>query len=124
MSVKESSSQSSVCDSKPKGYRGMVLQALLLMSIWLILSGHYDVIHISYGVACTAFVVWFNSRMRCISLAGEEACGETRIRLVELALYMPWLAWQIFLAASHVAKAVLHPKMPIDPTLIDRKSVV
>jgi multicomponent Na+:H+ antiporter subunit E len=88
------------------------------MAIWLILSGHYDVIHISYGIGCTVFVVWFNSRMRNICLAGHEACGETRIRLGALVLYIPWLVWQILLAAAHVAKAVLHPKMPINPSLI------
>lgn len=107
-----------ICEKPPQGSRGLVFQAIILMAIWLILSGHYDFIHIGYGVGCVAFVVWFNSRMRCIALAGEEACGETKIRLFALALYLPWLVWQILLAAAHVAKVVLKPQMPINPALI------
>jgi multicomponent Na+:H+ antiporter subunit E len=118
MSAKETSGYVKICDAAPKGKRGMILQGILLMAIWLILSGHYDLIHISYGLGCTVFVVWFNARMRCLSLAGEDACGESKIRLGALALYLPWLLWEILLAAAHVAKVVLHPKMPIDPSLI------
>lgn len=117
-STDNSSGYATICETRPRGYRGLILQGILLMGIWLILSGHYDFIHIFYGVACTIFVVWFNARMRGIGLAGEEACGQSRIRLGALALYLPWLLWQIFLSAVHVAKVVLHPKMPIDPSLI------
>jgi multicomponent Na+:H+ antiporter subunit E len=118
MPARESSDYAKICEIAPKGYRGLILQAVLLMAIWLILSGHYDALHIGYGVVCTALVVWFNARMRHIAMPGEEACGASRIRLGALILYVPWLLWQILIAAWHVAKVVLHPKMPIDPSLV------
>lgn len=117
MSVNEASG-AKICKKPPRGSRGLVLQAILLMGIWLILSGHYDFIHIAYGVCCVAFVVWFNARLRHIALPGGEACGESRIRIGALLLYIPWLIWQIYLSAVHVAKVVLSPRMPIDPSLI------
>ena len=33
--------------------------------------------------------------------------------------YLPWLFYQIVLANLHVAKMVLHPKMPIAPRIIE-----
>jgi multicomponent Na+:H+ antiporter subunit E len=36
--------------------------------------------------------------------------------------YLPWLFYQIVMANLHVAKMVLHPKMPIEPRVIDFKT--
>lgn len=33
--------------------------------------------------------------------------------------YLPWLFWEIVLASIYVAKVVLHPRMPIEPRIIE-----
>ena len=34
-------------------------------------------------------------------------------------LYAPWLLWEIALANLHVAYLVLHPRLPVDPILVE-----
>jgi multicomponent Na+:H+ antiporter subunit E len=36
--------------------------------------------------------------------------------------YLPWLFYQIILSNLHVARMVLHPRMPIDPGIIEFKT--
>jgi multicomponent Na+:H+ antiporter subunit E len=36
--------------------------------------------------------------------------------------YLPWLFYQILLANLHVARMVLHPRMPINPGIVEFKT--
>lgn len=99
-------------------YRGIVFQAILLMAVWLILSGHYDFLHILYGVISVALVVWINYRLHPLPLANCEACGTTHIIIPRLIIYLFWLQWQIIKSGVYVAYVVLDPRMPIQPTLV------
>ena len=99
-------------------YRGIILQSVLLMAVWLILSGHYDALHIFYGVISVAFVVWLNFRMHNLPLAPGEMPGSFRINIPRLIVYLFWLQWQIIQSAVYVAYVVLHPRMPIKPMLV------
>ena len=38
---------------------------------------------------------------------------------VRLLLYIPWLSYQIIASNLHVVYLVLHPRMPIDPSLVE-----
>ena len=38
--------------------------------------------------------------------------------VVRFAAYLPWLAYEIVVANVYVAWLVLHPRLPIDPTLV------
>ena len=38
---------------------------------------------------------------------------------IKFLIYHPWLIYQIFVSNFHVAYLVLHPKMPIEPTLVE-----
>ncbi|RPJ73016.1 MAG: hypothetical protein EHM15_07865 [Desulfobacteraceae bacterium] len=104
-------------DNRWRRHRGKVTQAVLLMAVWLILSGMYDFVHIFYGVLSVAFVVWLNDRLSVLPLAGER-CGERRIILSRLLLYIPWLLWQIALSGIYVAGVVLKPHPRLAPTIV------
>ena len=41
-----------------------------------------------------------------------------RVIWLRLAAYLPWLAWQVVVANLHVARIVLHPRLPIDPCVV------
>ncbi|MFP4212971.1 MAG: Na+/H+ antiporter subunit E [Desulfohalobiaceae bacterium] len=98
--------------------RGLVLQAFLLMLLWLIFSGHYDFLHILYGVLSVGIVLWLNWQMRSLPLAEDQPCGSTRINISRLMLYLVYLLWQIIKSGVYVAYVILHPKMPIRPILV------
>ncbi|MFP4629224.1 MAG: Na+/H+ antiporter subunit E [Desulfohalobiaceae bacterium] len=98
--------------------RGLVLQALLLMLLWLLLSGHYDLLHILYGVLSVGIVLGLNWQMRNLPLAEDQPFGCTKINIPRLLLYLVYLLWQIIKSGVYVAYVILHPRMPINPILV------
>ncbi len=111
--------------------RNIIIQYVLLFAFWLLLSGHYDFIHIFYGVISVSAVVWLNYRLKKYAFFEEEMSRAdanlkgnkpVTIRFFRLFFYIPWLIWQIVIASLQVAVVVLNPKMPIEPAIIKFKS--
>jgi multicomponent Na+:H+ antiporter subunit E len=108
-----------------------VIQFGLLLGLWLLLSGHYDVFHISMGVFSALIVVVLNVRLRKYYFFEEELAEAkarmkdvftVKLRYGRVLFYVPWLIWQIVVASLQVAAVVLNPKMPIDPALLRFKT--
>lgn len=108
-----------------------IIQFVLLLAVWLMLSGHYDFFHIAMGVVSAAGVVALNYQLRKYYFYEEEMAEASakltdvypvRLRLLRLLFYIPWLIWQIVVASLQVAAVVLNPKMPIDPSLLKFKT--
>ncbi len=108
-----------------------LIQFILLMVVWLLLSGHYDIFHISMGVLSCLGVVLLHLKLRKYYVFQEEMEeAEARLkgnfpaglRYSRLLFYIPWLIWQIVVASFQVAAVVLNPKMPIDPGLVKFKT--
>lgn len=108
-------------------FKNLIIQFILLLGFWLLLSGHYDFFHISMGVFSSLLVIFINLRLKRYFFYQEEIDKtEARIKnhfyvginFFRLLYYIPWLLWQIVIASLQVAYAVLSPKMPIDPSLI------
>ncbi len=102
--------------------RSTMIQAFLLMVFWLLLSGYYDLLHISYGVFSVLLVVLINYPLRKRLLSREEYSATLKLSIPMLFYYVPWLLWQIVIASLQVACAVLHPRCPIDPSLLRFKT--
>ena len=102
--------------------RNMAILFVLLLGLWLLMSGHYDVFHVSMGVLSSAVVVLLNAKLNKHYFLLENAAGYAAIRPGRVLLYIPWLIWQIVLASLQVARVVLDPKMPVDPSLVKFKS--
>ncbi len=86
---------------------------LVLYCFWLVLSGHYTVLTVTAGIASVLATVVLAHRMRIIDDEGHP------IRYLPRALtYWPWLIVEIAKAALDVTKIILHPKLPISPTLV------
>ena len=103
-------------------HRGIFLQAVMLMTVWLVLSGHYDVQHVLFGVLSVILVVSLNYRMHRVPLAPGEEPGSHHIIIHRLIIYLFWLLWQIIQSGLYVAYIVLHPQMPVNPMLVRFKS--
>jgi len=84
-----------------------------LAIFWVLLSGFFTPFLLSAGVGCALAVVWFARRMDVVDHEGHP------IQLGPKALlYWPWLLKEIVKSAWDVSKVILHPKLPISPTLV------
>ncbi len=102
-------------NSKP----GMLAMFVLMFVFWVLMSacikpGHYDYIRIAIGIFCAAVVTLISHDLL---LADSETMN--LLKTWRLLLYIPWELWQIVLANFDVAYRVLHPKMPIEPCIIE-----
>ena len=90
-----------------------ILLGLSLFGFWLLLSGHYKPLTISFGVASSLLVVLFAWRM-------DRADGYTFPFKVtwRVPLYLIWLIKEVFRANVNVARIILHPKLPISPIIV------
>ena len=90
-----------------------VIAFCALLAFWLLLSGHFTVFLVLAGIGSSAAVVWVAHRMEVVD---REGVPIDFWRIV--FSYWPWLAWEIVKAAWVVAKIILHPRLPISPTLV------
>lgn len=84
-----------------------------LFVFWLALSGHYNSLLLSFGIASTVLVVWLSGRM---DIVDEE--GVPYQIWFRTLLYLPWLLKEILVANLAVAKIILDPKLPISPSIV------
>ncbi len=86
---------------------------LALYGFWLLLSGYFTAFLMGAGLACALAVVWFARRMDVIDQEGHP------IHLGWRSLYYwPWLTAQVGKSAWEVARIIVHPSLPISPTLV------
>ena len=94
---------------------------LFLFGAYLLWSGlawpwgeHFHPLLLWLGIASTALVVFIAVRMK---VADHEGAPVDFANL-RVALYVPWLAWEIVKANIDVVGRVLHPGLPISPRMI------
>ena len=93
--------------------RHAISVSVLLFGVWLLLSGHYVPLLLSFGVISCLLVVAVSVRMDVTDHEGHP------IHLSIAALkFWPWLVWQIILSNIAVAKSVLFSSHPISPNII------
>jgi len=86
---------------------------LVLYVFWLLLSGFFTPWLMGAGLVCAVLVVAFTRRMQLLDREGHP------LHLVPRAMlrYWPWLLVEICKSAWDVARIVLHPRLPISPTM-------
>ena len=105
-----------------KDFLSVVVTFLIMYVFWLLLSAcigsHHgiDYIRVVGGLICAGIVTAFSHKHRLLFTGKEEKVLTKAYRFV---FYVPWLLWQIILANFDVAYRVLHPKMPINPRIIE-----
>ncbi len=83
-----------------------------LLAFWLALSGHYTPMLVIAGVASAIICLMAAIRMRTADSEGHP----TEFFLGALT-YFPWLIVEIARSGWSVTKVVLHPRLPISPTM-------
>lgn len=83
----------------------------ILAAFWLVLSGHYTVLLLTFGAASVALVVWISQRMEIVD-------EEQPIRLtLSLPRYVAWLGIQILVAAVRVARLIWSRRPALRPSV-------
>lgn len=86
---------------------------IFLYLFWLLLSGFFTAFLLSAGIGSALAVVWFARRMDVVDAEGHP------IHLGPRALlYWVWLLKEIVKSGWDVSKIILHPGLPISPTLV------
>lgn len=87
---------------------------LVLFAFWLLLSGMYTAFLTAAGAVCAAAAIWLGHRMEVIDREGHPIHMSLRIALT----YWPWLLKEIVKSAWAVSRAILSPRLAIQPTLV------
>ena len=92
----------------------------VMMATWVLLSGKFDMFHLSMGVFSCLTVSFFSSDL-LIKATSFKGMGGLWLRF---ALYVPWLIKEIVLANIHLLKLVFHPQLQdkINPQIIEFRS--
>lgn len=103
-----------------KKFVPFLLTFFIMLLVWILLSGRFDLFHLCLGIISSALVAYFS---------GDLLFDSPRIRPLPGAClgfirYIPWLLYQVFLANLHVLYLVFHPRMKdlIDPQIIGFRS--
>lgn len=85
---------------------------LALLLFWLVLSGHYKPFLVGAGVLAAAACIVVAKRMGASDSEGHP------LHLFRGALtYWPWLAREIIKSGWAVTRLIVHPRLPISPTM-------
>lgn len=87
------------------------------MLVWIALSGHLDAVHLGFGVASVGFVLALSRIVPGVESASLQK-RRPEIHWLAAARYPFWLLKEIVLANLQVARIILHPRLPIDPVLV------
>ena len=102
----------------PTRNRSIVLRvawlAMLLFGTWLLWSGLFKPLLIGLGVLSTALTVYVAKRMGFF----DTSLYTSKISFRHVG-YLAWLGKQVVLSSLEVARVVLHPRLPISPTVIE-----
>lgn len=92
----------------------IVLLAPALALLWILLSGHFDPLLLTFGVVSVAFVCWMAERMRVVD--GESYPFALMPRL---SVFWLWLLKEIVKSNFDTAYRVLGPKSAVAPKVFD-----
>jgi multicomponent Na+:H+ antiporter subunit E len=85
---------------------------IVLFLFWLALSGHYTPFLVAAGAGSAILGATVAARMRI-----ADAEGHAVHLLGSAVTYFPWLAREIAKSGWAVTKIILHPQLPISPTM-------
>ena len=87
--------------------------AILMMALWLLMSGIYKPLIIGFGVISVVLTLWITRTMDKIDDDGVQL----RLGIISTTIYFGWLMVEIVKANWAVIKIVLSPKMAINQNI-------
>ncbi len=90
-----------------------ILLGSSLFGLWLLMSGHFEPLTLTFGVLSCLLVVYVARRMD-----REDRYDFPLILTWHLLGYWLWLIKEIAKANVNVARVILDPKLPISPIMV------
>ena len=93
----------------------------IMCGFWLLLSGRFDLFHLSLGVISCLLVSYFSHDLLFQDKEKRNGRLSEAFRFVQ---YIPWLLYEITLANYYISYLALNPRMSelIDPKIIRFKT--
>jgi multicomponent Na+:H+ antiporter subunit E len=101
----------------------VLVQFLILLGFWLLLSARLDPVFLGMGIGSAALVTALTHRL--VTRAVGPGVGGPKVlarRALWFAVYLAWLLSRIPPAGAQIAYHVLHPRIPIDPGVLRFRS--
>lgn len=89
----------------------------VLYALWLLLSGYFEPLLLALGLGSVFVVVFTAMRMDVVDHEGHPIHMSWRA-----LLYWPWLAMEIVKSNIDVARVIISPRLPIQPTVFKIKA--
>ena len=90
----------------------VLITVAILFAMWVLLSGHLEPLLLSLGLISCLFVAWISYKF---ALLDPES--KTLRFVLNLPKFLPWFFIQIVKSNIDVSWRILHPKLPITPTI-------
>lgn len=92
----------------------------IMFTVWVVLSGRFDLFHLSMGIVSCLIVSAFAAKL----LFPVPSTRKLFLLWLRFLRYLPWLIYQIFVANIHILYLCFHPRMMelIDPRVVAMKS--
>ena len=90
------------------------------LGFWLILSGHGEPLYLGAGVISAALVASLTRGIEHRAhfvVRGRDPLFRPGRAWIRFPIYLPWLLWQMIRSALGVAAVLVHPRLPISPTV-------
>jgi len=100
------------------GFQNLIMTFIMLFAFWVLLSGKYDLFHLTLGVICSLLIAYLTHDL----LFANVRVGDTRVIAWRFFAYIPWLLYQIITSNIYVASVVLRPKQHVDPQILRFKT--
>ncbi len=116
------SAGSSASPRRRRPFAPFVLTFLIMFALWIVLSGKFDLFHLSLGVISCALVAYLSSDM--LFPGSDISLRRVIVSWTRFVAYIPWLMYQIVLSNFHLLYLTFHPRMMdvIDPQIIRFKT--
>jgi multicomponent Na+:H+ antiporter subunit E len=95
-----------------RNYIHITVWALILSVFWLLLSGMYNPLLLSFGMASIVLVLFVLRRMETVDKKRQQV--GTGLRLIR---YIPWLIAQVLKSSIQVTKLIWGSPNKVSPTL-------
>lgn len=94
---------------RPNPALALTLHAVVLLAFWLILSGMFDLFHISLGVISVALTLAFHAKLLRNRQFAKDDIANPQMNPLQCIIYLLFLFWSIIQSSLRVAYLIAHP---------------
>ncbi|MCD6291969.1 MAG: Na(+)/H(+) antiporter subunit B [Deltaproteobacteria bacterium] len=104
-----------ISSSRAEQIRHFLISFVLLLLFWLLLSGHYDIFHITIGFFCCLLISYTSGEF----FFAHVGARDYHLIMLRLLTYVPWHLYQIVISNIYLVKLVFSPINRLNPHIIN-----